>query len=103
MNPDRIRYTQDSIARKYKDGRTVDDTIEELKSGKVVADDIPSIRIFEEEGKIYSLDNRRLYAFKKAGVPVRFKRATPAEVSRERWKFKTPNDGTSIKVRGMEK
>jgi hypothetical protein len=41
MNPERIRYTQDSIKRSYKDGQSLDDTIAQLRSGETTADDIP--------------------------------------------------------------
>lgn len=99
MDPGKIRYTQDSIKGSYKDGRSVEDTVASLKSGEVGADDIPPIRIFEQYGKVYSLDNRRLYTFKEAGIPVRFVRATPQQVQQEAWKFTTKNDGTSIRVR----
>ncbi|MFJ6539129.1 RHS repeat-associated core domain-containing protein [Streptomyces sp. NPDC091385] len=99
MNPARIRFTQDSIKGSYKDGRSLEDTIMELKSGAKSADDIQPIRIFERDGQIYSLDNRRLYAFKQAEVPVKFVKASPREVEQESWKFTTQNDGLSIRVR----
>ncbi|MFJ5780226.1 RHS repeat-associated core domain-containing protein [Streptomyces sp. NPDC093094] len=99
MNPERIRYTQDSIKGSYKDGQSVDDTIRQLKNGETTAADIPPIRVFERYGKIYSLDNRRLYAFRQAGIPVRFVKATPRQVESESWKFTTKNDGASIRVR----
>jgi RHS repeat-associated protein len=99
MNPEKIRYTQDSIKNSYKDGQSLDATIAQLRSGATAAEDIPPIRVFERYGKIYSLDNRRLYAFKQAGVPVRFVKATPRQVEDESWKFTTQNDGASIRVR----
>ncbi|MBN3516474.1 hypothetical protein [Vibrio neptunius] len=47
--------------------------IDDLKSGKVTANDLPAIRTFERDGKVFSLDNRRLKAFQEAGVPIRTK------------------------------
>ncbi|MEU7052553.1 RHS repeat-associated core domain-containing protein [Streptomyces eurythermus] len=99
MNAAKIRYTQDSIKGAYKDGRSLQETIEELRSGVKSADDIQPIRVFQRNGNIYSLDNRRLYAFKEADVPVRFVRASSREVEQESWKFTTKNDGISIRVR----
>ncbi|MGP4039475.1 RHS repeat-associated core domain-containing protein [Gracilibacillus sp. D59] len=64
-----IRYTQDSIKKSFKDGGTVDDLATGLKNGSVNKNDIPAIRVFQHtDGNMYSLDNRRLYAFKQAGI-----------------------------------
>ena len=48
---------------------------------------------------MYSLDNRRLWSFQQAGVPVPYKMATPSEIANELWKFTTPNGGTAIRIR----
>lgn len=49
---------------------------------------------------MYSLDNRRLYAFQQAGVDIPYRVATKAEVEAEfTRKFTTGNDGTSIILR----
>ncbi len=69
------------------------------KAGRVSADDVPPIRVFERDGKLYSLDNRRLYAFQEAGVPIRSVWATADEVTSEAWKFTTRNDGVFVRVR----
>lgn len=50
---------------------------------------------------IYSLDNRRLYAFQEAGIDnIKTVWATDEEVTNEAWKFTTKNGGISIRVRG---
>lgn len=57
--------------------------------------------MIERNGKIYTLDNRRLYCFKEAGlesIPVIF--ASLEEELKEAFKFSTKNDGISIQVRG---
>ena len=74
--------------------------IDNLKAGKVSADDLPAIRVFEKNGKTFSLDNRRLKAFQEAGVPIRTVKATPQEIANEAWKMTTKTDGLTIKVRG---
>lgn len=67
-NPQKIRYTQDSISKNFRDGSSVDDMISGLKNGSITPDDVPSIQVFKKNGVLYSLDNRRLYAFKQAGM-----------------------------------
>jgi RHS repeat-associated protein len=107
-DPKKIRFTQDSIGAKFKDGTSVDDLIRDLKSGKVKPEDVPPIRVFThtgpdgvlKKGEVYSLDNRRLHAFQQAGIPVRTVQATPAEIAKDSFKQTTVNQGTSIRVRG---
>jgi hypothetical protein len=55
-----------------------------------------------EPGELWSLDNRRLWDFKEAGVNVPFRMATPSEIAWE-WssKFTTATQGLSIYVRGQ--
>lgn len=53
---------------------------------------------------IYSLDNRRLYAFQQAGVSPKIIWATPDEIAHaiDIGKFSTTNGGTSIRIRGSK-
>ncbi len=96
-----IRFTQNNMNNQFSDGKSVKGLIDDLKAGKVSGDDIPPIRVFEKDGKIYSLDNRRLKAFQEANLPIRMRKATATEVSKELpTKFTTITDGLTIKVRG---
>jgi hypothetical protein len=49
---------------------------------------------------VFSLDNRRLEAFRRAGVDIPYRQATPEEAAAEAWKFTTRNGGESIRIRG---
>jgi filamentous hemagglutinin len=100
-NPKDIRFTQDSVSSNFKDGQTLQSTIDGLKSGRVSPDDFPPIRVFEKDGAVYSLDNRRLLAASEAGVPIKVVPATAAEVAKEGRKVTTPNKGSIICVRGV--
>ena len=98
-NPQKIRYTQDSISKNFHDGRSVDDMISGLMNGSISPDDVKAIRVFEENGKLYSIDNRRLYAFKQADMDrIKIKRISKNQIPPGR--RSTPNDGLSIRVRG---
>jgi hypothetical protein len=55
--------------------------------------------VFEKDGKIFTLDNRRLKAFQEAGIPIRTIKATPKEIANESWKMTTKTDGLTTKVR----
>ena len=98
----RIRFTQDSIGTTFKDGRSVKALVGDLKSGAVKPRDLPPIRIFEKDGLVFSLDNRRLFAAREAGVKVHTVPATAAEIAKELpRKFTTKNNGTIIGIRGV--
>lgn len=99
ISPRAVRFSQDSINERFKNGRSVDEVIEDLRAGNVTADQFPAIRIFERDGAIHTLDNRRLHVFREAGVDIKFVRATPQQIENEAWKFTTRNNGTSINVR----
>jgi len=72
MNPKNIKYSQGKIKKTFSHGdhkgQSVDDLVANIKSGKVKPSEVDPIAIVEIDGLYYSLDNRRLYAFKQAGV-----------------------------------
>ncbi|MEL6864455.1 MAG: polymorphic toxin-type HINT domain-containing protein, partial [Bacteroidota bacterium] len=74
IDPKEVRFSQNSISSKFKDGGDLDGFIEGLKNGKISPDDIPAIRIVKKDGLIYTLDNRRLYSFQKAGIPIKYQK-----------------------------
>ena len=97
-NPQNIRYTQDSIAKNFRDGRSVADMISGLKNGSISPNDVPPIRVFEMDGILYSLDNRRLYAFKQASMnKIRIRMVNKDEIAKELSdKFTTKDGGLSV-------
>jgi len=96
-----VRFSQSSISRNFSAGGTIDDLAAGLRSGSVNPNSIPPIRLVEREGSMFTLDNRRLWSFQQAEVPIPYRMATPQEAAAEAWKFTTPNGGTSIRVRGQ--
>ena len=100
VDPNTVRFSQDSIKPTFKDGRTIDDLAAGLRSGEVKPGDVPPVRVVNRDGELFTLDNRRLEAFRRADVPIPYRDATPAEAAREAYKFTTKNDGQSIRIRG---
>lgn len=99
ISPGDVRFSQDSISGTFKDGRTIDELADELKSGGILPEDVPPIRLVERDGQWFTLDNRRLEAFRRAGVFVPFRLATPEEAAAEAFKFTTKNGGVSVRIR----
>ena len=100
-SPSRIRFSQDSVSATFRGGSSVDDLVSGLRSGAVDPASVPPIRVFEQGGEWFTLDNRRLLAFQEAGVDIPYVQATPAEIAAEAGrKMTTTNGGTSIRVRG---
>ena len=64
---------------------------------------MPPIRLVEREGHLISIDNRRLEAFRRAGVDVPTRMATPAEIEQaiRQGKFSAgPLGSPTIRIRG---
>ncbi|WP_165952459.1 RHS repeat-associated core domain-containing protein [Kribbella albertanoniae] len=99
IDPSKVRFSQASARQTFANGGSVLGLAAQLKAGTVQPSSIPPIRIFQKGGQTYTLDNRRLAAFQKAGVDVPYVRATPQEVKDEGWKFTTKNQGTSIRLK----
>jgi RHS repeat-associated protein len=65
---DSIRFTQTTVSPNFTKGGTINELIAKLRSGATAASDVETIRVVENEGVLWSLDNRRLLAFSQAGV-----------------------------------
>ncbi len=65
MEVSKIRFTQQTVSPYFSDGITKVETLaQQLARGEVLAKDIPSIRVVRHKNQLWSLDNRRLRAFK---------------------------------------
>ena len=98
-----VRFSQDSIAKTFSDGKTIDDTVIGLKSGTVKVTAFDPIRVVWSSGdRLVTLDNRRLWCCKEAGVDVRCVWASEEQIKKDSFKF-TSNQGalglTTITVR----
>jgi hypothetical protein len=102
INPEQVRFSQDSISGAFKGGEgTIEQLAELLRAGMIEPRSIAPIRLFERDGKLCTLDNRRLWSFRQAGVRVPFRKATPDEIRKEvPRKFNPIDDGRTIRVRG---
>jgi len=103
IDPNRIRTTQDTIDRDFKDGRSLEQMVRELlDTPKKV---IEEIRIGVTGDQVFSLDHRRLVAHRLAGKEIRYRKATDEQIRQslrrkrgKRSKLTTTNDGTSIEI-----
>ncbi len=102
INPSDVKFSQGSISKNFKDGISIEDLTKGLKNGSISPNDVPAIRIVEKDGKIFTLDNRRLKAFQDAGVDINYKKLDEIPKN-EQFKFKDYNsgktDGTNIIIR----
>ena len=94
-----VRFCQDSIKARFRDGRSIEALAEGPRSAKIDPATIPPIRLVEVGGLLYTLDNRWLEAFRRAGIKIPFRMATSDEASKGRRKFSTENSVASAKVR----
>ncbi|RUS16280.1 hypothetical protein BC937DRAFT_91411, partial [Endogone sp. FLAS-F59071] len=68
VNPQNVRYTQDSIAPTFRNGSFLKQTANDIRYGLLDPNDLPSIRVRVHKGAWYSMDNRRLWVLKEAGI-----------------------------------
>jgi len=102
-----IRFSQDSICKRFKERRytlSVNETLREIACNKLSSDVLLPIDVVSKSGQVYSLDNRRLYIFRVLQligkvniIDVRYVTYNPYIHQR---KFTTDNNGLSVRVRG---
>ena len=79
------------------------DLTEGLKNGTINASEVKAIRLVEKDGKVFTLDNRRLKAFQDAGVDVPFETVDFNSLTKKDLrKFNTTTDGATIRIRGQQ-
>jgi hypothetical protein len=100
MEPKEVRFSQRSVSFQFRDGSTIDDLAQGLQAGRILPSDVPPLRLVERNGLLFTLDNRRLEAFRRAGVNLPWRMATEEEIAADSWKFTTTNQGISVRVRG---
>jgi hypothetical protein len=103
INPHRIRTIQSTATDHFSDGQSVMGTVRDLTRAKrdkeAEAPDIDPIEIMRHKGKAFTLDNRRLYAHRRAGVPVNYKMVDSGRAEQDfSRKFSTKDDGMSMKI-----
>lgn len=99
INAGGVRFSHNNISEKFRPPYgSMDNFIDDLKSGKVHPSEVKPIRIVVYNDGVYTLDNRRLHSFKEAGIDVPYQKLDAVPVD-ERKKFSTKNGGTSITIR----
>jgi len=86
IDPYQVFYSQSSIKNTFRNGMVLEDLVSSLK-------------IVERKGVLYTLDNRRLEVFRRAGLKVPYRMATFEEITNESWKFSSKNGGVTIKIK----
>jgi len=98
LDPNTIRFTQNTAGRTFRNGMTLRETIAGLRNGTISPSAFPPIRVFQRGGHTFSLDNRRLFIFQQVGLPIRAVGASTSDIGRRA--ISTINNGVSIHIRG---
>ena len=67
----RIGFTQDFCAPKFRDGRPILETAQDLIEGRVLPSDLPIMGVVWHRNRIFFVDNRRLVALCLADIASR--------------------------------
>jgi|GEM_PF-6662361 len=102
VNPHRIRTMQDNIKADFRDGRSIEQMVNEIKSGKLKPEDVEPVRVAVIDGNVFTIDHRRLVAHRLADAPIKFRKATRRELSAatgRKNKYTTKNRGMEIVIK----
>ena len=64
VSPAVVLFTQGCISSCFGSGRPIDDNIQHIQAEPYHASCIPEIEVFELDGRLYSINNRRLYVWR---------------------------------------
>ena len=104
LKPSEIFYSQDSISKKFNNGKTIYSTLDECRDNSFKVALIPNIRVCQKNERWYTLDNRRLWVFKRLEEERRITDIEVDTVSSSLLtakKFSTKNGGVSVKIRSF--
>lgn len=99
---DDLRFSQLGCKNESEGGFTVINNAKAFKNGTLKVEDLPALRVWRDvDGKIWTLDHRRLAAMKLSGAVKEAKVVFVSEetVNVQRFKFDTQTDGKTIFVR----
>jgi len=88
----RIHFTQNTVSTNFTDGTSVADLTHKLANGQISPDDIPPIRVVQHQSQFWTLDNRRLRAFKDSltsEIPIIRVDLKDSNIKQEFWNKKT--------------
>ena len=97
IDPQSVRFSQDTVTNEFRSGGRLDSLISGLRDGSVDPRSIPPIRLVVREGKVFTLDNRRLATFQQAGIDIAYVKLG-AIPKRQAFKFTTTNEGVAVSV-----
>ena len=96
VHPSDLRFTQDSIRVTFQapfDSTRIDDAVDKIISGKWTASKFACICVVEVDGVLFSLDNRRLWVFRKAALSSITVKLKKAKFNHPRLQVLTYNSG----------
>ena len=102
LSPIEIRFMHDCINDKFRNGNSVNLTIQNIIAGKMQVEQLPTIRVVNIYSSYYAFDNRRLYVYRVLHYYGRLSKIVvklaPATQFQPR-KFTTKNNGNSVVLR----
>ncbi|GLJ09101.1 hypothetical protein SUGI_0101800 [Cryptomeria japonica] len=73
VNPENLRFTQDSIENRLEkpyDYQRIHDAVDQIRSNQLNPGVFMPLTVVDRMGRMWCLDNRRLWVLRKAGVPI---------------------------------
>lgn len=102
MKPSEIYFSQDSIKNTFEYAQSIKDTLRMCQEDPMAIHQIPTMRVCMKNGKWFTLDNRRLWIFRRLEEGGHITDVDVNVVSSDRLsarKFTTTNGGVSVRIR----
>nr|XP_004225521.1 uncharacterized protein LOC100182085 isoform X2 [Ciona intestinalis] len=101
MKPTNIQFSQDSVAKSFKnEGAELHDTCQLISTGSVSADEIRPIRVIIKDNKAISVDNRRLYVFRVLEISGHLHSIKVQVINQyDEERFTSTNNGCHVRLR----
>ena len=102
ISPRDLRFMSDSISCRFRNGNSVNETVDQIETGKSAVYDLPKIRVVQLNNEYYSFDNRRLYVYRCLncrGLLDRIKVKLAPISQYDKTRHTTMNGGKCVKVR----
>jgi hypothetical protein len=96
IDPWGLKFTQSDASWFFRDGHNIGETAQALREGSL--EDLPPVQVYEENGLLWSMDNRRVLAYRSAGKDIPYEIVDKSLMNHN---FTSTDGGDTIAIRSI--